>query len=442
MSLRSKIVLALVALSTLAATAIGVVSYRTATQQTRAEIDATLLTTLGELRGRPVGGGPGRDDRLPRVRAPSDVVVQFVAADGDELGFSAVELPVDEEDLRIASGAGPSRLLRDVSVDGEPFRLLTASVRSGGAVQLARNLSGAEQVLSTLRTRIVVSSLVVIALAALAGWWIASQLTRRLSELTRAAERVAATGQLDVRVEVDGSDETARLATAFDDMLVALDASRAEQRRLVQDAGHELRTPLTSLRTNLFALRRGEQLDDEQRARLLSDLESEVAELSGLVNEVVGVAGDGSDSEPLTDVHLGELARSVAARATSRSGREVEVHADHTVVPARAAMLERAIGNLVENALKFDPGDRPIQIICTEGRVEVRDHGPGIAAEDRPMVFQRFYRADDARSSPGSGLGLAIVADVAARHGGQVFAEQAAGGGAVVGFSIPVRSSP
>ena len=99
------------------------------------------------------------------------------------------------------------------------------------------------------------------------------------------------------------------------------------------------------------------------------------------------------------------------------------------------------MGNLVENALKFDDSDAPIEVTCEGGRVEVADRGPGIAAEDRERVFDRFFRSTDARSRPGSGLGLSIVADVVERHGGRVFAAARAGGGAIVGFVLPVDAS-
>jgi two-component system, OmpR family, sensor histidine kinase MprB len=116
----------------------------------------------------------------------------------------------------------------------------------------------------------------------------------------------------------------------------------------------------------------------------------------------------------------------------------VTVQRDETVVSGRAAAIERAVGNLVDNALKFDDeSTEPVEVVQRGGRVEVRDRGPGIAAADLPHVFDRFYRATAARSRPGSGLGLAIVADVAERHGGSVFADARDGGGAVIGFTLP-----
>jgi two-component system sensor histidine kinase MprB len=330
---------------------------------------------------------------------------------------------------------------RNDDVDDEPYRILTVAESRGlGAVQAGRSLAETERVLDALRTRIVVAALVVVAVAAVLGALIARQVTRRLVRLTAAAEEVSATGRLDVDVPVSGGDETGRLGGAFNEMLHALARSKEDQKRLVQDAGHELRTPLTSLRTNVFSLRRADRLSPEERTRLLDDVEGETEELTRLVNEVVELATDRYTEEDPTDLPLGPLLERVAARSAQRSGRTVEVHADDSVVRARPAGIERAVGNLVENALKFDDSGGTITVTCVAGRVDVQDRGPGIAAEDLPHLFDRFYRSTAARSRPGSGLGLAIVRDVVERDGGTVQAGNRPDGGAFVGFHLPVVS--
>jgi two-component system sensor histidine kinase MprB len=449
MSLRLKVVLALVALSTAATVTIGVTSYRTTAGQLRSEVDRSLVATTdaigdrrGELRegvgppdeGRP---GPSSGGPVPSFRSEGDVAVQVLGAGGRTLSISGLELPVDTLDRQVAAADEPMRRFRDVDVDGEPYRLLTSTDGAGrGAVQTARSLAETDRVLAGLRSDILVAALLVIVVAAVIGWWIARQVTRRLVRLTAAAEQVASTRQLDVDVPVDGADETGRLGAAFGEMLDALARSQADQQRLVQDAGHELRTPLTSLRTNVFMLRRADRLDDEQRGRVLDDLQSESEELSRLVDEVVELATDRHEDEPEQRVELGALIQRVCDRAGQRSGRPIEVHVDGTVVHGRPRALERAVANLVENALKFAP-DGPVTVSCVAGRVDVADRGPGIDAADLPHVFDRFYRAADARSRPGSGLGLAIVAEVAERHGGRVEARNRDGGGAVVTISVP-----
>jgi two-component system sensor histidine kinase MprB len=439
-TLRLKLVLALVALSATATAAIGLVSYRTTASQLTTQIDRSLEATTDELRDGPPGRGEWDRPGLPRpraFRAEGDVVVQLVTADGDAISTSSVELPVDRVDRRLAAAERRLSVARDVQVDGESFRMLTTADGDGeGAVQAARSLAETERVLTGLRADIGAAALVVILVAAALGWVIARQITRRLERLTAAAEEVAATRRLEVQVPVGGSDETGRLGVAFNEMLAALARSQQDQQRLVQDAGHELRTPLTSLRTNVFTLRRSAQLSDDQRAQVLDDLESESEELTRLVNEVVELATDRRDDEPEQTVQLGPLVERVATRAAQRSGREVQVAVDDSVVSGRPLALERAVNNLVENALKFDPTG-PVSVACSRGRVEVADHGPGIQDEDLPRIFDRFYRSADARSRPGSGLGLAIVATVVEQHGGQLSAANRPDGGAAVGFTLP-----
>ncbi|MFN7151330.1 MAG: ATP-binding protein [Microthrixaceae bacterium] len=441
MTLRLKLVLALVALSATATAAIGLVSYRTTASQLTTQIDRSLEATTDELRDGPPGRGDLDRPGLPRpraFRAEGDVVVQLVTSDGEAIATSSVELPVDRVDRRLAAAQRPLAVARDVQVDGESFRMLTTA-DGEGAVQAARSLAETDRVLTGLRSDILAAALVVILVAAALGWVIARQITRRLERLTAAAEEVATTRRLEVQVPVSGSDETGRLGVAFNEMLAALARSKQDQQRLVQDAGHELRTPLTSLRTNVFTLRRARQLTDDQREQVLDDLESESEELTRLVNEVVELATDRRDDEPVQEVLLGPLVERVATRAAQRSGRQVQVAVDDTVVLGRPLALERAVNNLVENALKFDP-EGPVSVTCDGGRVEVADHGPGIQDEDLPRIFDRFYRSADARSRPGSGLGLAIVATVVDQHGGQVSAANRPDGGATVGFTLPTSA--
>jgi two-component system sensor histidine kinase MprB len=224
-------------------------------------------------------------------------------------------------------------------------------------------------------------------------------------------------------------------------MVGALESSREAQRRLVRDSSHELRTPLTSLRTNASLLGRPD-LSEDQRRRVVEAIGFEVEELTHLVAEIVDLAAEGgTDDEPLEETDLGALAREVVDRAARRTERPIilEVHAA-AVLDARPQMLARALGNLVENAVKYGSG--PVEVRVDGGRVEVRDHGSGIAAADRPFVFDRFYRSDAARTAPGSGLGLAIVKQAVDHHGGRVWvSDPPEGAGVVIGFEVPTAPS-
>ena len=442
MSLRLKLVLALVALAAAATATIGLFSYRTTADQLRGEVDRSLVDATTRLGDRPGDrdrySGRPPDDR-GGFRGAGDVVVQLIAPDGSAFSYLGTGLPVDAADRAIARADQAVSSYRDAEVGDEPYRILTSGLGGGqGAIQAGRSLAETERVLSALRTRILAAALFVVVVAALLGALIARQVTRRLVRLTGAAEQVTATGSLDVEVPVSGTDETGRLGSAFNEMLAALARSKDDQQRLVQDAGHELRTPLTSLRTNVYTLRRADELGPLQRDRVLDDLEGETEELTRLINEVVELATERRGDEPEVQVQLRPLVERVAARAAQRSGRAVTVTADDGAVMGRPLALERAVGNLVENALKFDDSGGPVELTSTTGRIEVADRGPGFSDADLPHVFDRFYRATSARSRPGSGLGLAIVSDVVQNHGGTVFALNRPGGGAVVGFQLPV----
>jgi len=202
-------------------------------------------------------------------------------------------------------------------------------------------------------------------------------------------------------------------------MTAALDESAGAQRRLVADASHELRTPLTSLITNLELL--AEQPDDPSAPTLVAAALAEAGELRMLINDLVELARDGRASFHIEDVRLDLVAERVAARAACRApGLRYELDCRPTLVRGDPDALERAVGNLVDNALKWSPPGGRIRISAADGTVEVSDDGPGISADDLPHIFDRFYRSAKARALPGSGLGLAIVRRIADMHGGTV----------------------
>lgn len=454
MSLRLKIVLALTLLAAAATAAIGAASYSTTSHQLRHSVERSLEDAARQMRGGPFldisdldGDGdvaPGRPQRPghDRPRSFEQVLVQVLGPTGDVvLAPTSGELPVTNADRMVAVSPNDAAATRhDVRIDDEPFRMLTVKL-GNGAVQLARSQRESGDVLGHILGSILLAVVLVVIGSILLGWLIARQVTRRLEHLTDAAGAVASTGRLDVPVPVDGKDETGRLGRAFSGMLDALQRSKHEQHQLVQDAGHELRTPLTSLRTNVSVLRRRhDHLTPEAREQLLSDLDSETRELTDLVNELVELATDRRDDEVPQTLRLADTAERAAARARRRFGREVTVVADYSELVGRSAALDRAVQNLVDNACKFSSSGT-IELSVAAGTVTVRDHGPGLAAVDIPHLFDRFYRSVETRSKPGSGLGLAIVRSVAEQHGGTVFARNANGGGAEIGFSLPLRSS-
>jgi two-component system sensor histidine kinase MprB len=382
------------------------------------------------------------DQLQDRLTQSGDIGIQVLGPDGSVLEPGKPDpLPVAQKDRSIvlARKAGE---VHDVTEDtgGDRYRVVTVSLgNSSGGVQLSERLSATDDLLDLLLERTALLATAVVLAAGCSGWWLAGRITRRLVRLTGVAEQVASTGQLDMDVPRSGGDEIGRLGRAFDDMLGRLARSKDDQRRLVQDAGHELRTPLTSLRTNIAALPHLDRLPPESREALLDDLATETRELSVLVNELVELAADRRETEESADVELDAMAERVADLARRRTGREIVVDAAPLVLYGRSSALQRALTNLVENAAKFSPEPGAIQLRVTTERITVLDRGPGLDEPDIDRIFDRFYRATRARSLPGSGLGLAIVKEVAESHGGQVFARNRAGGGAEIGFTLPVE---
>ncbi|MFC8345822.1 ATP-binding protein [Streptomyces sp. NPDC057280] len=431
---------------------VGILSYSAAARLVRVDQQSVFDEVVQDLRDEVrqhrmspedfSSSAPGHD-----LVRPARTDVQVLGADGSVVDPGSPGLPVRHADRAVAraSAAGELTEHKDVDVGSDVYRVATVSLGGGrGAVQVAQEFSDTEDLLQALQQRTLILMAAVVVGAGLFGWWLARRITRRLVVLTAAAEDVARTRRLGVQVPVTGYDEVGRLGRAFDRMLGRLAQSEEDQRRLVQDAGHELRTPLTSLRTNISLLRRIDEFPPETREELVADLGQEARELTDLVNELVELAAGQSDTEPPQRVDLADIAEDVAGVARRRTGREILVRASgDTSTDGRPGMLTRAVSNLVENAVKFDrEGRGPVEIRVAGParagavRVEVLDRGPGVGDEDLVRVFDRFYRAADARSLPGSGLGLSIVREVALAHGGAPFAVRRDGGGMVMGFTV------
>jgi two-component system sensor histidine kinase MprB len=453
MTLRTRLTLAVAAIVA-AAVVVGALASDLSTRRgLRSETDKFLLARAERFTGGQDGGGPdlgrperpgpggqgGRDGGRPPL-VEFDAVSQIIDRQGTITSALADQpaLPVDAKDIALASSRGEPRL-RDVRVGGIDYRMVSASLPGGGAVQIARSVEESEDILAVLRSRLVGIVLFGTALAALLGWALARRTTAPIERLTGAAEHIATTQDLTTPIPVRGSDEVGRLAASFNSMLGALATSRHQQQRLVADASHELRTPLTAIRTNIEFLERAGTLSEGERQALLHETTLELTELTDLVVELVELATDARNDEHVTEVDLAGVAEDVAARFRRRTGRHIEVlDAGAAVIQARRAMVDRALSNLVDNALKFSDGPEPVQVSVTGGRIEVADRGPGVSEEDRGRVFDRFYRADAARTRPGSGLGLSIVAQIAAAHGGTVALHPREGGGTVARLELPL----
>ena len=364
-------------------------------------------------------------------------------------GGAATAPPLGEEELAVARGEAVSSVR--TATDGRvQYRVVAVDAGQGRALVIGQRLDATRAVLTRLGIALPAIGGVGVAMAALAGAAVARTGLRPVQELTEAAERVAATGELRP-IPVDGSDELARLTASFNDMLGALAASQEQQRRLVADAGHELRTPLTSMRTNLELLAAASRpgappLPESDRAEILDDLQAQISELSTLVGDLVELAREDAPQVVHEPVELTDVISRALERARRRAG-DVEFTA--TLLPwtliGDATALERAVLNLLDNAAKWSPPGATVRVQMRpidqwSVLLEVADTGPGIAEQDLPRVFDRFYRAPGARTMPGSGLGLSIVRQVAVRHGGAVWAGRASEGGALLALRLPGRA--
>ncbi len=389
--------------------------------------DSAPLPPPSDLRLRPakLGGAAG--------------YVQFVDRRGK------VTLPAPEStrlptDGAAAVAAGKKRaFFSDATVAGTHVRIYTARLDNKTAAQIARPLTEVDHALSRIRLLFLLVSLAAIGLAGALGLAVARTALRPVRRLTRDAERIASTGNLRERTDAGRSDELGRLAQAFNTMLDALTRSVTAQRQLVADASHELRTPVASARANLDLVRIHRNLSRDEQDRLLQEATTELEELTVLVDELVALARGDIDVPEKEPVRLDYLTEEAVDTAARRSSTSFQTELEPSTVEAAPSAVGRAISNLIDNAVKWSPPGKPIEVAVHDGTVTVRDYGPGIDADDLPHIFDRFYRAAAARTLPGSGLGLAIVRQVAEAHGGAVTAEPAFGGGTRFTLSFPTE---
>ncbi|MEU3530900.1 HAMP domain-containing sensor histidine kinase [Streptomyces murinus] len=357
-------------------------------------------------------------------------------------------LPVTGATRQVAAGTrGP--FYSELRLAGHRARMLTTPLGAGRALQVAVRADTVDQGVRQAAGLLGAVGAAGVVLAGVLGFWVSRTGLAPVARLTATAERIAATRDARHRIELppkraDGDDEITRLAAAFNTMLGELEKSVTAQRRLVADASHELRTPLTALRANLLA--RSDRLTAAQRERAAGGLGRQLREVTVLVNDLIELAREEEPDPLVEDVRLASVvAHAVDAARDHWPDVPFRLRIAHDTqtgtvagVPAR---LSRLLSSLLDNAAKFSPPGRPVEVTLartTGGTVlEIRDHGPGIAAEDLPYVFDRFYRARTARALPGSGLGLAMARQIARAHHADLTAGQAPGGGALFRLRTP-----
>ncbi|EME98940.1 integral membrane sensor signal transduction histidine kinase [Streptomyces mobaraensis NBRC 13819 = DSM 40847] len=437
---------ALVALGVLAA-AYVVIRY-----EIRNQLDLQLKQQSGTLAQQARTSGTGvLYAECAWLAAPA--CAQVVPADPAAPGQRGLVLPVTGATRRVAAGTLGAHY-SDIVRDGRSLRMLTTPLGHGRALQVAVRSDTVEKGVEQAGLLLGAVGGAGVLLAAGLGYAASRTALRPVSRLTATAERIAATRDPAHRITLppdeerpqDSRDEITRLATSFNTMLAELEDAVAAQRRLVADASHELRTPLTALRTNAELLARAERLTPAQRDRAAGALGRQLREVTGLVNDLIELARDEEPRQLVERVRLDLLTESCVAAArghwpatpfTLRTGDVADV-----TVPGVPARLARLLANLLDNAAKFSPPGAAVEVRLDRRpdavELTVRDHGPGISDEDRPHVFDRFYRSRQARALPGSGLGLAMARQIARAHGAELTAERPPSGpGALFRLRFP-----
>jgi len=446
-SLRARLTLGTAAALALAI-AVGLfAAYFVVRGQLRSEIDRSL-TALATPLVRRTNQPPDRTPttgafrfshpRTPETLGGAPGYFQSVNTSGKTTlpSSETIHLPVGQ--ARAVAAGTHAAYFTDATVNGIDLRIYTTRANDQTALQIARPLTEVDQALGRIRLLFLLISLVAVAGAATLGLLISRATLRPVEQLTDDAERIATTRSLSDRTDQSRSDELGRLAVAFNTMLDALTGSISAQRQLVADASHELRTPLTTIRTNLEVIELHDDMPADDRRRILAEATEELREMTHLIDELVELA-QGDAQPPLTTetTRLDLIAEEAVSAAARRSNREIRLDASPTSIDGSPTALNRAITNLLENAVKWSAPEAPIEVTVNDGAISVRDHGPGIDPDDVPHIFDRFYRATAARTLPGSGLGLAIVRQIAEAHGGTISAEAASGGGTRFTLRLP-----
>jgi two-component system sensor histidine kinase MprB len=408
--------------------------------QVDSDLSSSLaLPQLNSVVSGPVGGfthvAGGTGVRHSTASGVSRPVFQSVFRVVLPRSSTAVQVQVFKRKPGASSGTSRSTFFTSV-VDGVPTRVL--SISSGNqAVTISRSLLDVDHNLSRLRWLLVFISLGGIGAAAILGALVSGRAVAPLRRLTETTERILETGDLSERTGQRGRDEISRLSTRLDELLASLEASLRTQRQLVADASHELRTPIATLRANIGLLARPGALDLKERSALIEDVQEELESMTVLVAELVELArGEEPDVAP-SEFRLDELVKGAVDRAARRApDLSFRTKLEPSLITGVPERVERAVTNLLDNARKWSPPSETVDVAVRDGLVEVRDRGPGITAEDAPLVFNRFYRAKAARGMPGAGLGLSIVKQIADANGGSVSIGQAADGGAILRLQL------
>ena len=434
MSLRTRIALA-AAIAVIVAFGVGgFVTYQAAQSSLYGEVDASLRAAAlreGDAALRPDRANPNRGfggNANGRFGAPG-IFAELINDKGEivRLPRNETPLPTTQNAAEIARAGGSE--YQTFTVDGSTIRALTVNIEPNLALQVARSVDEIQSSLDRLRSLLLIAGIGGVIFAIILGALVAERGLVPLRRLATNVEGAARDRDLSHRVPEPGGAESVRLALAVNALLAGLEEARLAQDQLVADAAHELRTPLTALRADVETLGNPQSaLSVEDRQQLAVALDREIDEISQLITSIVDLARGARPVEQSEPLRLDDLAADVVARARSRRPEAViELDTEASPFVGDPVRLERALGNLVENALLH--GSSPVTVTVRPELITVDDAGSGIPIADREAMFERFRRGVGVQDRPGSGLGLAIVRQDIAAHGGSVEIGDAPAGG-------------
>lgn len=367
------------------------------------------------------------------------------------------------------SNGNTNSIYSTVTYQGQPVRVYTTiNLGTGDIIQTARSEYDIQQSLNNLRMLLWQGGALVMLLALAGGWFITWSVLATVRRMTKTARRISKSQDFGQRVpekSMLGKNELTRLATTFNAMLIELQEAYQHQQRFVADASHELRAPITSIRCNLDLLAKAPDLAPGEAAAALTDARAEADRMGRLVNDLLTLAradsqaqqpeveGYKKNQEDSRKIDLDSLTLEVYRQYRALDEHNLDTaQGPHIVLqditPAQvygdADKLKQALVALLQNALKYTPYEGTVTLSLTtqngNALISVCDTGIGIAPEDLPHIFERFFRADPARSRDrgGSGLGLAIVKSIVEEHGGSISVESTPGKGSAFKVKLPV----
>lgn len=428
---------------------IGTAAYLTARRSMLDQLDQELVEVASYAAGPISTDVEGLGGLNASALQAANVSLILVRTDGQVWRVQGMRASINPgvEEIAIARTQQGSSTRSTVGNDGTPYRVVAVPLNTDSgrfAIVLARPLGPTLLTLRQIATSVSLLGLIFIGVAGGMGFYSGRRLMRPLRELSTAVTRVSETDELNP-IGTYSDDELGDLSRSFDTMMHSLASSRDRQRRLIADAGHELRTPLTSMRTNvelLVADEKSGMLPPGARGEILADVAAQLGEFTSLVGDLVQLSRDDVVSPSPEPLDFAEVVAAAVDRARRRGPNlAFDVRLEPLFIIGEPDTLERAVTNLLDNAVKFSPEGGTVHVRLRGEELTIWDEGPGIAESDLPKIFDRFYRSNKARNTPGTGLGLSIVLHTINAHGGTVEAANEPGAGAKFTVRLPAAPS-